>query len=283
MTLVKEFIDGAKGLARNPLGIIALFVAFVYGFAALLLGAASAHLHAEERAPLVWFVVLFPLVVLGVFYRLVTKYHVNLYSPQDFRDDETFKTLSQTQRAQRLDAEVAAAAASPPQGVAAPVQGQAAAAGAAPSPSLTQEDTNELRMRIMQAERFGLAKFEAEGGLRLRTQVSFGDNDLAAFDGLASTASEVVAVEVKYLREPWVSQRTVDDVLRRALAAEAFMRRRNDSRTLRLMVVFVVGKDAGGLDRLRRVVDAHFKKSPVQAEYRAYFLDDLQKELKDSV
>lgn len=31
---VKEFGDTARGLAKNPLGIIALFIVLVYGFAA---------------------------------------------------------------------------------------------------------------------------------------------------------------------------------------------------------------------------------------------------------
>jgi hypothetical protein len=57
---VKDFLEGAKGLTRNPLGIIALFVALVYGFATLLLGVSTQRLGCEERLPLVWFVVLFP-------------------------------------------------------------------------------------------------------------------------------------------------------------------------------------------------------------------------------
>jgi Na+(H+)/acetate symporter ActP len=33
---IKSFGDVAKGLARNPLGIIALFIVLVYGFASLV-------------------------------------------------------------------------------------------------------------------------------------------------------------------------------------------------------------------------------------------------------
>src|SRR5216683_3076936 len=100
---MKEFLEGAKGLARNPLGIIALFVALVYGFATLLLGVTNQRFGGAERLPLVWFVVLFPVLVLGVFYRLVTHYHEKLYSPRDYREDWSFlKTLPPEQQAARL-------------------------------------------------------------------------------------------------------------------------------------------------------------------------------------
>lgn len=62
--------DAAKGLARNPLGIIALFIVLVYGFASLVTAFAGAFTH-EERLPLIYFLVLFPGVVLAVFAWLV--------------------------------------------------------------------------------------------------------------------------------------------------------------------------------------------------------------------
>lgn len=86
---LKEFGDTAKGLARNPLGIIALFIVLIYGFAALVLGF-SGNLNSGERIPLTWFLVLFPLVVLAVFSWLVSRHHTKLYAPSDYREDEAF-------------------------------------------------------------------------------------------------------------------------------------------------------------------------------------------------
>jgi hypothetical protein len=51
-------VDAAKGLARNPLGIIALFIVLVYGFASLLT-ALGGSLSREERLPLIYFLVVF--------------------------------------------------------------------------------------------------------------------------------------------------------------------------------------------------------------------------------
>jgi hypothetical protein len=88
-THLRDFGETAKGLARNPLGIIALFIALVYGFAALVTAFASS-LRAEERLPLVWFLVLFPVLVLVVFAWLVSRHSARLYAPSDYKNEENF-------------------------------------------------------------------------------------------------------------------------------------------------------------------------------------------------
>lgn len=283
---MKEFFDGAKGLARNPLGIIALFVALVYGFATLLLGVSNQRANGGERLPLVWFVVLFPVLVLGVFYRLVTRYHGKLYSPRDYRDDKAFlRTLSPSQRAARLEKEVESVQSLSAQPDKPSMPSESAQTPHPPlSTAKTREDSEELRLRLLNAERLGLLKVEAEHGLLLRPQVAFGEGQLVAFDGVATNETEVIVVEVKYLREPWVSARTIQEILNRALAAEAILRRGGDDRKLRVLLVFVIEKDTGGgIPRLVSVMEEHLKNPPVALEYETHFIDDLQREFGQSM
>lgn len=102
--------EDLKSLVKNPLGIIALFIALIYGFAALLLGVSAGLLLPEERQPLIWFIVLFPIVVLVTFYILVTQHHGKLFAPKDYQHDDSFlKTLSDKQQADRLDEEIRSA------------------------------------------------------------------------------------------------------------------------------------------------------------------------------
>jgi hypothetical protein len=131
----------------------------------------------------------------------------------------------------------------------------------------------------LQSERLALRKVETEKNLPLQKQVAFGTGQLLAFDGVADTPSEFIAVDVKYLREPWVSARTVNDMLQRSLAAEAFLRRSGDKRALRLLMVFVIGKDTGGgKARLTRLLESRLKDAPVAVDYEVYFFDELQRE-----
>ena len=89
-SLLGRFGETAQRLSRNPLGIIALLIVLVYGIAALILGVSSQNLQANERIPLVWFLVIFPVLILVAFYRLVAYHHVKLYAPQDFADEDGF-------------------------------------------------------------------------------------------------------------------------------------------------------------------------------------------------
>ena len=102
-----DFLKGAKDFARNPLGIIALFISLIYGFASLLLDSSADKLTEAERWPLIIFIVAFPILVLITFYKLVTKHHGKLYAPGDFKDDKSFlRTLSPEEQERKLEKEV---------------------------------------------------------------------------------------------------------------------------------------------------------------------------------
>ena len=95
-----------KDYAHNPLGIVAMFISLIYGFAALLLGLSADKLTANERTPLIWFIIFFPCLILIVFYRLVTKHHGKLYSPSDYREDSSFlETISPAERQLKYEKE----------------------------------------------------------------------------------------------------------------------------------------------------------------------------------
>jgi len=86
---IKDFGETAKGLARNPLGIIALFIVLVYGFASLVTAFAGSFTSAE-RLPLIWFLILFPVLVLCVFSWLVSRHSGKLFAPSDFRNEDNY-------------------------------------------------------------------------------------------------------------------------------------------------------------------------------------------------
>jgi hypothetical protein len=88
MSGLQTIATSARQLARNPLGVIALFIVLIYAFASSVVGLGS--LQPSERVPIVWFLVIFPVLVLGVFTWLVSQHHTKLYSPSDYRQDSSF-------------------------------------------------------------------------------------------------------------------------------------------------------------------------------------------------
>ena len=89
--MIQDFMKNAKGLTRNPLGIIALFISLIYGFACLVLSTSVKNLNnSVERLPLIWFIIGFPILILVSFILLVIFHHEKLYAPVDYKDEDNF-------------------------------------------------------------------------------------------------------------------------------------------------------------------------------------------------
>lgn len=149
MNSIKEFGETAKGLARNPLGIIALFIVLIYGFTSIIVGLSN-KLSSSERVPLIWFLVIFPCLVLLVFAWLVSKHHEKLYAPADWRKDESFIKASRASYAVAVSLGAAtakwAAAGAPPEEIeiATKAAAESAAKVAYPEKTRKSRETNVL-------------------------------------------------------------------------------------------------------------------------------------------
>lgn len=84
----ETFTESAKGFTKSPLGIIALFIVLVYGFASLVVGLGQGI--SEHVAPLIYFMVFFPVLVFFGFLWLVANHHNKLYGPSDFKNEDNF-------------------------------------------------------------------------------------------------------------------------------------------------------------------------------------------------
>ena len=85
---LKNFSNTAKGFTKSPLGIIALFIVLVYGFATL--ATTFGDNLKEYLTPLIYFLVFFPVIVLFGFLWLVSKHHDKIYGPSDFKNEDNF-------------------------------------------------------------------------------------------------------------------------------------------------------------------------------------------------
>lgn len=85
---VGGFARAAQGFTRSPLGIIALFIVLVYGFASIV--AIFGDALGDYGRLLVYFLVGFPVVVFLGFLWLVARHNTKLYAPTDFTNDEAF-------------------------------------------------------------------------------------------------------------------------------------------------------------------------------------------------
>ncbi len=77
-------------LARNPLGIISLFVFFIEAIATISLRIA---VDTDYIGHIVWFIILFPTLIVLLFFITLWLKRESLYSPMEFREDRSFLEL----------------------------------------------------------------------------------------------------------------------------------------------------------------------------------------------
>jgi cytochrome bd-type quinol oxidase subunit 2 len=85
MSGIGEFGKTARDLARNPLGVIALFIVLIYGMATIIVVEGN-KLTSFQRDVFVWFLSTYPVIVLLTFAWLVNRHSEKLYAPQDFKN-----------------------------------------------------------------------------------------------------------------------------------------------------------------------------------------------------
>ncbi|TLF44769.1 hypothetical protein FEI13_18715 [Halomonas urmiana] len=263
-----EFLKGAKDLARNPLGIVALFISLIYGFASLLLDSSVEKLSAAERWPLILFIVFFPIMVLVAFYKLVTKHHGKLYAPADYKDDKSFlRTLSPEEQEVRLEKEVK-------ESFAQLKGGQSGNAVEIPKQKESgRNDQIERQKRKEEHRRFReeLEKIEAnviesiaeEYNSKAEKNVGIGETD-ANFDAfLTSTADRFTFVEVKVLRSAGPAMMMLDRILYNAVVADKFFNSR-----FKLVLAVVYYFEDAELERVERFWRKKVSSCPANIELR---------------
>ncbi|HEY0321069.1 MAG TPA: hypothetical protein VGC66_08965 [Pyrinomonadaceae bacterium] len=271
MSQFEEFAKTARSLARNPLGIIALFIVLLYAIAGLVLGVSASKLESSERLPLIWFIVIFPVIVLGVFGWLVSRHHKKLYAPSDFKSDDAFLgTLSPEGQRQRLDKEVAALTTS--------------STNALEGKQLTNEEIavttqtiSRIRADVVLAEDLVLRQLEAEYGSPVARQVKLevGDEKIP-FDGLISLKGGIVAIEVKLITETAVRKN-----LHNILADISYLANRLGGLNLVVsisLLVAIVSKDLSNASHhlIENRFNTMIKGAPIPVELRFFDFANLQ-------
>lgn len=294
-----QFLKNAKEMARNPLGIIALFISLIYGFASLLLNSSADKLTLAERWPLIAFIVVFPLLVLGVFYRLVTHHHGKLYAPGDYDKDRSFmRTLSPSEQEQRLTREVheslggkastetkmdnAPSIQTPMDdadvaqllhddtSMTSPANGEVAAHEAA-----REKMAREHRQELQTLKAILVRQVARESGVEqsdeMHRHVQVGDTR-ACFDAVfVGKASLNTFVDVRVLKQHAKAERVLDSILYEALIADRVL---DDN--FRLVVVVVIYGDVKLRDHLQARWQSLISQCPADVELRVLRRDEVK-------
>ncbi len=308
---IKEFLNEAKGLSKNPLGIIALFISLIYGFACLVLGLAANGLNDSQRWPLVWFLVIFPVLILIAFIYLVVNHHKKLYGPSDYKDESNFlSTLDEKEQTKRLNEEVATLieenegnSEGAKKGTdhidleEKQIQGQEnhhknEIEQIHKNTSDYKSKVTLLRESYLIAEDLALRNLEIELGTKILRQVAYNNsanNSVVEFDGIAVVKNRIIGIEVKYIKSQLISRHIIKSLsntiknfegyslrpLRNAIFHSYLISPRliND---MKFEILVVIVHEGAQVKTLQEQVFDIVNNSSVDLKFRFYDINDLK-------
>ena len=274
--LLKDFMEVGKGYIQNPLGIIGLFIALVYGFASLVL-ITSNNLQDGHALLLVGFIVVFPFFILGVFYRLVVNHHTKLYAPKDFRDEKNFlmpRVATILEQKEKVDSEVKDDFA----------EHNTKNLSSKDSIRIHAIDRNEMikrRRNILIAEDLVMRQLETEFGEFVKRNVRFETKGKSVLlDGLINLGNKIMIVEIKYFQDSKNIGLNLDFTFTRFfgkinLLINEFIRRFHCSNISLIFIVVTdkkMGADDPALIRFNKSIDG----TTLPIEFRQYSLNELK-------
>lgn len=261
--------------ARNPLGIVALFISLIYGMSALLLGTSISSLAPANQTVLVAFVVIFPFVVLWVFGWLVARHHTKLYGPGDYRTDKGFLDARGTsppgETGKRLKEEILKSEVdeSKADNTQATNEHQAAI-----EKSKTSNDSLQRVPYLYAAESLVFQALQYEFGGAIRREVSIGK--LAKVDGIIELSDgEYHIVEIKITSSATNLARRLREFRTQVEELSHNLRGEGIAPPKKFILAFVVDGNDGRVAEVRLTIDRFLRRLPENVDFRVYSLARL--------
>lgn len=237
---VASFGQIAKGMSRNPLGIVALFIVLIYGMAAMAFSF-SQHLCHDERILFIGFLCLYPFAVLGAFCWLVAKHHTKLYSPGDYRFEGHF--FGPQSLPHRLEREQEEANQIEKELDAPPASGAPKAAQSVPAESSLSRKERLVKV-YREAEDLAIRELEAQIGVPAMRNIAFSDRGSAlGFDAAFVGLNLISVVEVKVIGSR-PSDQLVEAVFAQARQARETVKRNEPSVQFAFVLALVLLENA---------------------------------------
>jgi len=264
------------GTIKNPLTIIAIFAAI-----AEISGTVVLPFVAEtNQSTYIWFLMVFPVLLVLLFFLTLNLNHKVLYAPSDFKDEanffKSFQPASPTEREEKFRSQVREIEAEVPNDTKSGLESRAATVRG----NATVISRRDIHARYSLAEDLVLHKISKELGQPVRRDMRFvthGRNFL--FDGVIVTDEKVTVIEVKYFRDARYIADRFKEVFHGIISAAE---RLPDSMRDRLCLVLAVATDAPTEDReqLSKRLYSMIEITPFPVDVRIFSLEELEREFK---
>lgn len=269
------------GPIKNPLTIIAIFAGIIEISGTLFLP----FLADENQALYVWFLMLFPALLILVFFVTLNFNHTVLYAPSDFKDENNFnnpfKRATSTEKAlkrqvEMLEEQIAIKnikeKISPPENLVIESSSTESLSLETPSQNTAVFSTESRHILI---EDLVFRKLASEFGSQIRRGVQGANiQNPYIFDGIVVEGLNMTAIEVKYSRQGFMPLDNLRAMLAR-IESNMGAFHKYENYQLRLLLVFVSDELDCDKEKFAAEINSIAKGLPHPIEIRFYTENEL--------
>ena len=280
------------GHIKNPLTVIAIFAAIAEISGTTVLP----FIESENQGIYIWFLMLFPVFLVGVFFLTLNFNHKVLYAPSDYKNEDNFlksfgkATTQEKEDKLREEVEEAEYTSSTEESEPDNLRPEKENVGDQPDTSsprqtfVTNYDKHApLTANVSLAEKLAILKLSKDMNLDFRTDVRFEtqSNRKIIFDGLAIHKDKIHAVEVKLFRNEHISPSRLEKVLLESELMASQMKG-IDSKELVLHFVAVIDNTEVDIERVKERLTKYVGRYNVNVKLHVTTLSDLKNEYQYS-
>lgn len=271
------------GPIKNPLTIIAIFAAIAEISGTIVLP----FIAPANQAVYVWFLIIFPILLILLFFITLNFNHKVLYAPSDYQNEDNFlRSLPRAtfaEKALKIEAEIAEetkALESTPTPQQLPRVDAPAPSPAARTPEISIESLarRSPQAKYMFAEEAIFRRLAREFGSEIQREVKVGNAEIRyIFDGIVRDKGITTVIEVKFLRSGPISTMQLKHTLSRIQLASK-QQPLEHAGNFRVLLAFALEGSNADADRVQNQINRVRDEFPFPIEVRFYRLDDLERD-----
>jgi len=258
------------GTIKNPLTIIAMFAGIAEISGTLVLP----FINPENQSVYIWFLMIFPFLLIIIFFLTLNFNHRVLYAPSDYKDEDNFiKSLqkaSYAEKALKFKEEIEEIEIIEPEGK------QQSSSSLESKTSYRNLVKRSTQASYMLAEELTFEKLSKEFTSEIQREVKLDEKGNGfIFDGLVKEKGNTVAIEVKFLRTS--SVRGIKHTIDRIIESTNFLPD-SERKNFKILLVIVTDQTTIQLHKIKEQL--HTDNYIIPIELRLYNLDELEKEFE---
>jgi hypothetical protein len=264
---------------KNPLTIIAIFA----GLAEVFSTAVTPFLSVEIQYIFIWFLVSFPLILIGLFFITLNFNHKVLYAPSDYKDEQHFISIlrpaTKQEKENKLKEEIQEDIEI---NTIEEIQEEVSECIAEEIQKRIEEQNFGIKYRHYKvAEKAVLNKIQKEKNIDIHKQVSFDySNGSTMFDGISYKGQMLNIYEVKILNDNIQYKEIIDNLIHRL---STFIKlSKFDAKNIKLDIVFLYDRQMKNIEIMKKQIIIFVKdiEKTFEIEVSFYNLETIMKEIK---